>query len=167
MRRRSEGSLAGRPARTGRAAAALIVLAVVAITVAACRDDGAGGVGQTVQVGDVDLTLVAFEVLEEGSYSLLSNANARARLRLTNVRGRSGEVYRFAPFATFRLDDGSGVGRGPQLCPGCEDPVDAVDLGEGAEMSGWLYFLLDDGQRAATLRYSAPLSRNRVEFSLR
>lgn len=143
-----------------------LLLAATVLLFASCRDDADGGVGQTVEVGDVDLTLVGFEVLEEGSYSLLSNANARARILAVNSRGRSGEVYRFAPYAAFRLDDSGGVGRGPQLCAGCEDPADAVDLGLGAEIDGWVYFRLEEGTDAATLRYSAPLSRNRAEFVL-
>ena len=138
----------------------------IALLGAACRDDAGGKVGDTVAVGDIDLTLVDFEVLEEGSYSVLSRANARAQVRLLNVRGKSSEVYRFAPFGAFRLDDSSGVGRGPQLCPGCEDPVDAVDLRVGAEIAGWVYFLIEEGESAATLRYSAPLSRNRAEFTV-
>jgi len=142
------------------------MLLMLTLIVAACRDDAAGGVGQTVEVGDVDLTLVEFEVLEDGSYSLLSRANARARVLAVNARGRSGEVYRFAPYAAFRLDDSSGVGRGPQLCAGCEEPVNAVDLGVGARIDGWIYFQLEEGVDAATLRYSAPLSRNRAEFAL-
>lgn len=159
----------GRRALSARARLGLLLgllLGAAMLLLAACRDDAAGGVGQTVEVGDVDLTLVDFEVLEEGSYSLLSNANARARVLAVNNRGRSGEVYRFAPFAAFRLDDSSGVGRGPQLCPGCEDPVDAVDLGLGAQIDGWVYFRLEGAADAATLRYSAPLSRNRAEFVL-
>lgn len=166
MRSRSEREAAPQRSRWTRLTALLTVLTIALIALAACRDDGSGGIGETVEVGDVNLTLVEFEVLDDGSYSLLSNANARARLTVINERGREGEVYRFAPFAAFRLDDSSGIGRGPQLCPGCEDQVEAVDLGHGAEMSGWLYFRLDDGQRAATLRYSAPLSRNRAEFTL-
>jgi hypothetical protein len=142
------------------------LLLSVMILGAACRDDAGGGVGDTVAVGDVDLTLVGFEVLDEGSYSVLSRANARAQVRLVNVRGKTSEVYRFAPFAAFRLDDSSGVGRGPQLCPGCEDPADAVDLRQGAEIAGWVYFLIEDGESADTLRYSAPLSRNRAEFTV-
>jgi hypothetical protein len=145
---------------------ALAILVVVALLGVACRDEPSGGIGQTVEVGDADLTLVDFEVLETGSYSVLSNANARAWLRVVNARGRSGEVYRFAPFAAFRLDDTDGIGRGPELCVGCEDPVDGVDLGPSAEIGGWLYFRIEDGAKAATLRYSAPLSRNRAEFDL-
>lgn len=145
----------------------LIILGVAMLLGAACRDDESGGVGQTIEVGDVDLTLVDFEILETGSYSALSNANARARIQVSNDRGRAGEVYRFAPFAGFRLDNTNGVGRGPQLCLGCEDALDAVDLGLGATVDGWLYFRLEDGEQAATLRYSAPLSRNRAEFSVR
>ena len=149
-----------------RALVSLALLAVIALLIVACRDDATAQVGDTVGVGDLDLTLVEFEVLETGSYSLLSEANARARLRAINVRGRSGEVYRFAPYAAFRLDDSSGVGRGPRLCPGCEDLVDAVELGPGAEIVGWLYFHLKEGEDAKMLRYSAPQSRNRVEFSV-
>jgi hypothetical protein len=137
-----------------------------ALGVVGCRDDASGGVGQTVEVGDIDLTLVDFEVLETGTYSQLSNANVRARVRAVNARGSGDPVYRFAPYAAFRLDDDSGVGRGPQLCLGCEDPIEAVDLGQGAQIAGWLYFQLDDGQKPATLRYSAPLSRNRAEFDV-
>ena len=133
---------------------------------AACRDDASGGVGQTVEVGDVDLTLVSFETLEAGSYSLLSNANIRARVLIVNARGQSGAVYRFAPYASFRLDDAQGVGRGPQLCAGCEDPIEAVDLAPGARIDGWIYFKLEEGTDASTLRYSAPLSRNRAEFAV-
>lgn len=143
-----------------------LLLALAALALLGCRDDAAGGIGQTVEVGDVDLTLVEFEVLEEGSYSLLSNANVRVRVLAVNSRGRAGEVYRFAPYAAFRLDDSSGVGRGPQLCAGCEDPVEGVDLGQGARIDGWVYFQLDDETDPATLRYSAPLSRNRAEFAL-
>lgn len=143
---------------------ALVALGLVAA--AACRDDASAGVGATLQAGDLDLTLLDFETLDEDSYSVLSDANARIRVRAVNVRGRAGEVYRFAPYAAFRLDDSSGVGRGPRLCPGCEDVVEAVDLGQGAEIDGWLYFSLEDDQQAATLRYAAPLSRNRAEFSL-
>jgi hypothetical protein len=145
----------------------LLLLGLAMFVGVGCRDDESGGVGQTIEVGDIDLTLVDFEVLESGSYSALSNANARARVRVSNNRGRSGEVYRLAPFAAFRLDDDGGIGRGPLLCLGCEDALDAVDLGRDASIDGWLYFLLEDGEDAATLRYSAPLSRNRVEFDLR
>ncbi|MDA0353424.1 MAG: hypothetical protein O3A10_14630 [Chloroflexi bacterium] len=156
------------PGGRGRRAPLLLTLLLLAalLAFAACRDDAAAGVGQTAEVGDADLTLVSFEVLEAGSYSALSNANARARVRVVNARGKSGEVYRFAPFAAFRLDDSTGVGRGPLICLACEDPADAVDLAVGAEISGWLYFRLEDGQRAEMLRYSAPLSRNRAEFAL-
>lgn len=143
-----------------------MVLLLVLLSVVACRDDETAGVGATVQVGDLDLTLVDFEILDEGSYSALSDANARLRVLAVNSRGRPGEPYRFAPFAAFLLDDESGVGRGPQLCLGCEDLMEAVELDQGAEIGGWLYFSLAEGQHAATLRYTAPLSRNRAEFSL-
>ena len=117
-------------------------------------------------MGDLDLTLVDFEMLDEGSYSALSDANARVRVRAVNTRDRTGEAYRFAPFAPFLLDDESGVGRGPQLCLRCEDLMGAVELDQGAEIGGSLYFSLAEGQHAAMLRYTAPLSRNRAEFSL-
>ncbi len=166
MGQRSRPSGGGHGAGLGRRPVVFLLVAIATLLLAACRDDASGGVGQTVEVGDVDLTLVEFEVLEEGSYSLLSNANARARVLAVNARGRSGQVYRFAPYAAFRLDDSSGIGRGPQLCPGCDDPVEAVDLGQGARIDGWIYFRLEEDADAATLRYSAPLSRNRAEFEL-
>ena len=166
MRRRSTGGVWPVHARLTASGLAFALLVVATLLGAACRDEESGGVGQTVEVGDVDLTLVDFEVLDTGSYSALSTANARASLRVVNARGRSGEVYRLAPFAAFRLDDSDGIGRGPELCLGCEDPVEGVDLGPNAEIDGWLYFRLEDGVKAVTLRYSAPLSRNRAEFDL-
>jgi hypothetical protein len=148
------------------AVVAMLMLLLVAAVLPGCRDDESGGVGASVEVGEIDLTLVEFEVLETGTYSALANANVRALVRAENVRGAGSAVYRFAPFAAFRLDDDSGIGRGPALCIGCDDAIDAVDLAPGAMISGWLYFELEDGRTAAALRYSAPLSRNRAEFAL-
>lgn len=149
-----------------RVASSALLLVVALALLAGCRSDEDASIGETVEVGDLDLVVTEVERLESGTYALFTDANVRVRVTATNVRGDEGEQYRLAPFSAFRLDDDSGVGHDPRVCAGCEEGIEPLDLNRGGTVSGWLYFELEPGRVAENLRYSAPFSRNRARIHL-
>lgn len=125
------------------------------------------GIGATVRVGDLDLTVLSAEPFDARGYNQFNEANYRVRFRATNSRGAANSEYNISILA-FKLVDSSGVALNYETCAGCPDALSGgADLVKGGTYEGSVYFNLPAGRNVVELRYQPVFSTNRVTIPLR
>ncbi|MGE0227942.1 MAG: hypothetical protein AB7I38_05165 [Dehalococcoidia bacterium] len=119
---------------------------------------GVARIGSASPIGEIDLTVLAFEAFDGRTVSPANDATHRLRFSATNSRGPSTESYRLVDDA-FQLIDSGGVMQGDwhAVCQNCPDALGTgVSLALNASIEGVVYFRIPTGQTAATLEYRAP-----------
>ncbi|MEZ4503717.1 MAG: DUF4352 domain-containing protein [Dehalococcoidia bacterium] len=125
-------------------------------------------IGDTVEVGSLDLTVVGVLAVEATQYAPFNEANVAVRIRATNARGEEGQLYNIAPLAAFRLVDAAGVAHQPvAVCANCPAHLTNTDLTRGGTIEAVLYFALPPDPALVELRYAPVFSTNRATIRLR
>jgi len=125
------------------------------------------GVGATLRVGDLDLTILSAEPFDASGYNRFNDANYRVRFHATNSRGAANSEYNVSTSA-FKLVDSTGVALSSETCSGCPEALGSgVELIKGGSFEGAVYFELPAGRDVVELRYQPLFSTNRVVIPLR
>ena len=118
-------------------------------------------VGDLVQVGDLDLTVLGHGPVDTTRYNQFNDANFSVRVEAVNARGEASEEYNLSAFFAFELIDSDGVHYDSSFgCAGCPEEIDDIDLIRGGRVEGLVYFEVRDEARIVELRYAPLFSLN-------
>ncbi len=125
------------------------------------RLPGQPRVGDMVQVGSLDLTILDHGPVETDSYNRFNTANYAVRVLARNVRGDADDEYNVSAFLGFELVDADGIHRAADFgCADCPEAIDDVDLVRGGHIEGLVYFEVPDDVEIVELRYAPLWSMN-------
>jgi hypothetical protein len=133
-------------------------------TPAATPPVAVGGIGDSVQHGPLDITVISAGMFDSTQFNPSNVANFRVQVRVVNQRGTSTETVNWVDFKLF--DQSGFVGTPMLTCQGCPDPFGISKMPPGSESTGYLYFRLAEGSQAVALVHEPLYSGDQVSISL-
>ncbi len=125
-------------------------------------------IGDVVEVGSLDLTVVEVEDYDSSRHNQFNDANVRVQVTATNARGDASDEYNFSPLLAMQLVDSDGIAHDPELgCADCPDEITTVDLVRGGTVRGYVYFAIPAGKGLVELIYEPLFSFNKARIRLR
>lgn len=125
-------------------------------------------IGESVRVGNLDLTILGIESYDSTRHNQFNSANLRVEIEAMNARGAADAEYHLSSWA-FELVDSNGIVRDMGIggCASCPDTIGSVDLVQGGRIRGYIYFTIPQGRELVELIYRPTASDNKVRISLR
>ena len=123
--------------------------------------------GDRVQVGSLDLTVLGIERIDTTQFNSFNDQNLRIHVLATNARGAEDTEYDLPAIWAFRLVDANGVVHDAGLaCVGCPSVIADASLPLGRSVLGYVYFELLPERDPVELIYEPLISRNRARIDL-
>ena len=123
--------------------------------------------GDRVQVGSLDLTVLGIERIDTTRFNSFNDANLRMFVLATNARGTESAEYNLSAFWAFKLVDSNGVVHDAGLiCAGCPSLIGDAYLPLGRSVLGYVYFEFPPDGDPVQLIYEPLLSGNKARIDL-